>query len=74
MIYTESPRRFGELQDFLFTEDIRDELEDYKLNFLKFLFMIKEKWATSHMPLMFNAGCHTIMRAEAVNFLVKKAM
>ena len=55
-IFTECTHRFAELQDFIFSPDIRDLLDDTKINFLKSLFLIKEKWATAHIPFLFNAG------------------
>jgi hypothetical protein len=38
---------------------------------LRGLFQIKEKWASSHQPILFTSGIHTIQRAESVNSQVK---
>jgi len=73
-IYTESPKRFAELLDFIFCQDVVELLDEVKMNFLKSLVTIKEKWAAAHVPLMFNAGFQSTLKAEAVNYLIKRGM
>jgi len=45
-IFTESPARFQQLQDIIFQSP--DQLDESKLNYLRGLFQIKEKWASAH--------------------------
>ena len=73
-IYTESPKRFSELLDFIFCLDVVELLDEVKMNFLKSLVTIKEKWAAAHVPLMFNAGFQSTLKSEAVNYLIKRGM
>lgn len=64
-IFTESPKRFQELQDVIFQNS--ELLDNDRLKYLRQLFQIKEKWSSAHQPVLFNAGIHTISRAESVN-------
>ena len=57
-IFTESPKRFQELQDIIFQSP--DQLDETKLNYLRQIFQIKEKWASAHQPILFTSGIHTI--------------
>lgn len=70
-IFVESPKKFSELTDVIFSTD---QLDEKRLGYLRKMFMIKEKWATAHQPPVFNAGMHTTSRVEAMNSMVKKAM
>jgi hypothetical protein len=36
--------------------------------------MIKEKWTSVHIPNVFTCGMNTMARAEAMNYVIKKAM
>jgi len=68
-IFTENPLHFQRLQDIIFQTP--DQLDETKLNYLRGVFQIKEKWASSHQPILFTSGMHTIQRAESVNSQLK---
>ena len=36
--------------------------------------MIKEKWASVHIPTLFTGGMNTMARAEAMNCMLKRSM
>ena len=62
-IFTDSPERFQQLQDVIFQSYSAtggDSLDASKLQYLRQLFLIKEKWASAHQPILFTAGIHTI--------------
>jgi len=65
LIYCDCPQRFQQLQDLVFNSG--EYLGPQKLDYLRKLFLIKEKWVTCFTPDIFSAGTHTISRAESVN-------
>jgi hypothetical protein len=68
-ITTESPRRFLELQEIIFSSD--NHLDEVKFEYLRSMFSIKEKWATSFAPGIFTAGVHTVTRVLSINAQLK---
>ena len=68
-IFTPNPKDFQELQEIIFSS--QDRLDETKLDYLRKMFAIKEKWAAAFTPAIFHAGTHTISRAESVNSQVK---
>jgi hypothetical protein len=50
-------------------------LENSKIEYLRKLFQLKEKWASAHLPNMFTGGLSSSMdRTETMNYFIKKAM
>jgi len=68
-IFTPNPKDFQGLQEVIFAS--KEHLDDQKLDYLRKMFAIKEKWAAAYTPAIFHAGTHTISRAESVNSQVK---
>jgi hypothetical protein len=69
LIFAETPTKFTQLLNIVFSSP--ELLDEQKLNYLRQLLLIKEKWASAYMPRVFNSGIHTISRAESVNNMVK---
>ena len=63
-ITTESPKRFIELQDIIFSSE--NHLDEMKFEYLRSMFSMKEKWSTAFAPNIFTAGIHTITRALSI--------
>ncbi|CAI2385530.1 unnamed protein product [Moneuplotes crassus] len=70
LIYTPSAKEFQEIQEVLFSPT-NDDIGDEKLQYLRQMFAIKEKWAEAFCPIEFNAATHTISRGESVNSQIK---
>lgn len=68
-IFTPNPKDFQELQEISFSS--QEHLDEAKLDYLRKMFAIKEKWAAAYTPAIFHAGTHTISRAESVNSQIK---
>jgi len=71
-IYCDQPKRFTELQDVIFQQN--EYLDASKIDYLRKLFLIKEKWATAHLPNIFTGGMNTMTKSESMNYFIKKAM
>lgn len=69
LIYEPDPHKFQEIQELIFSST--DLLDETKLQYLRSLFAIKEKWAAAYCPNIFNANTHTVSRAESVNSQIK---
>ena len=71
-IYCDSSKRFIELQDVIFQQT--DQLDSQKMDYLRRLFQIKEKWASAHIPAVFTGGMNSMQRMETINQTIKKTL
>ncbi|CAI2359717.1 unnamed protein product [Moneuplotes crassus] len=69
-ISTNSSQRFLELQDIIFSSD--DHLSEEKLEYLRSMFAIKEKWSNAYIPNVFTANTRCITRALSINAQLKQ--
>lgn len=70
MIYTPIPTRFQKYMDTCFNH--MHLFDDAKVNYLRRLFLIKDKWASAYVPGVFTGGNTTSFRVECVNSAVKR--
>ena len=69
MIYEESPKKFETLVNIVFQN--AEIIGESKINYLRNLLAIKEKWTASYAPTLFTSRTHTTSRIESMNSQIK---
>jgi transposase-like protein len=69
LLYEESQQLFETYVNIIFQS--QDIIGEAKLNYLRNLLMIKEKWSAAYAPTVFTSRTHTTSRIESMNSQIK---